>query len=126
VTDGGMHCFMAAAGMGSLLKRYFPMTLISSDLSNRTLYQDYHITGPLCTPGDLIGKAIRLPKAEIGDLIMIHKAGAYGPTASPIMFLSQGFPAEILAKNGRAHLIRLRYTEESFFSNQKIHVEDNA
>jgi diaminopimelate decarboxylase len=36
----------------------------------------------------------------------VLRSGAYGPTASPVLFLSHGYPAEVLVHNGHAHLVR--------------------
>ena len=49
-----------------------------------------------------------LPDLEPGDLIGVRQSGAYGPTASPGLFLSHGYPAEVLVHAGRAHLVRDR------------------
>jgi diaminopimelate decarboxylase len=78
----------------------------------------YNITGPLCTPNDLLGKRIVLSAPEIGDFILVHCAGAYGLTASPDLFLSHGYPAEVLMKNDTAYLIRQRFNEENLFATQ--------
>ena len=37
-----------------------------------------------------------LPDADIGDLVVVFQAGAYGLTASPTAFLSHPAPAEVL------------------------------
>ena len=47
------------------------------------------ITGCLCTPLDLLADEVVLPRAEVGDLVAIFCAGAYGLSASPQAFLSQ-------------------------------------
>src|SRR5919198_1060593 len=49
------------------------------------------VVGCLCTPLDLLADNVTLPRAEIGDLVVIFQAGAYGLTASPTAFL--GHPA---------------------------------
>ena len=54
------------------------------------------IVGKLCTPLDLLGDRVRLPHTEVGDLVAIFQAGAYGLTASPTAFLSHPKPAEVL------------------------------
>jgi diaminopimelate decarboxylase len=104
IVDGGMNCHMAAAGMNSPLKRNFPILLLKEGFCTH----EYQIAGPLCTPGDVLGQNVLLPEAKIGNLIGILKAGAYGPTASPTLFLSHGFPAEILIDQGIPYLIRKR------------------
>jgi diaminopimelate decarboxylase len=55
-----------------------------------------NVVGPLCTPLDLLGAKVDLPRAKIGDLIVVYQSGAYGPTASPINFLSHPAPVEVL------------------------------
>jgi len=39
---------------------------------------------------------VLLPRLDEGDLIAIHGCGAYGPTASPLYFISHPLPAEVL------------------------------
>ncbi len=124
ITDAGMNCFMAASAMGSFINRNFEISLLKANQNTVAQAEKYTITGPLCTPGDVMGRQVLLPKAEIGDWIMIHNAGAYGLTASPELFLSHGCPAEILYKNKKTHLIRSRFTEENIFKNQHAVQED--
>ncbi len=115
VTDGGTNCHMAAVGIGSFVKRNFPISLLSQvsqetrsseDHENYENHQTYNIAGPLCTPGDLIAKKVNLPEANVGDWVLVHHSGAYGPTASPVLFLSHGYPAEALIISEEAYLIR--------------------
>jgi diaminopimelate decarboxylase len=54
------------------------------------------VVGPLCTPLDLLADRVELPRAEVGDLIVVLQSGAYGLTASPLAFLSHPAPREIL------------------------------
>ncbi|MFI1018824.1 type III PLP-dependent enzyme [Streptomyces sp. NPDC020965] len=104
VTDGGTHHHMAAVGIGSFARRNFPMRLLNR--AGAAPGEDWNITGPLCTPNDTLAKKIKLPPLRQGDLIGVDRSGAYGPTASPVHFLSHGYPAEVLVLDGRAHLIR--------------------
>lgn len=106
VSDGGTNCHMAAVGVGSFVKRNFPIKNACD--WNGVAEKAYHVTGPLCTPNDVVGKAVKLAKVEPGDLVAVLVSGAYGPTASPVNFLSFGFPAEVLVLDGEAYLIRER------------------
>ncbi len=54
------------------------------------------MVGCLCTPLDLLGDKVILPRARSGDLIAVFQAGAYGLTASPTAFLGHPAPPEIL------------------------------
>ena len=53
-------------------------------------------SGCLCTPLDLLADDVRLPRADVGDLVVVFQAGAYGLTASPTAFLGHPEPVEVL------------------------------
>ena len=94
VTDGGLHHHLAASGnFGQALRRNYPIT-IGNRLGERT--ETVTVVGPLCTPLDVLAKDMDLPKAEIGDLLVVFQSGAYGYTASPLNFLSHPKPKEVL------------------------------
>jgi diaminopimelate decarboxylase len=116
VTDGGMNHHMAAVGIGSFVKRNFPISLLSRP--DAPPAGRYTITGPLCTPEDVLGRQVVLPEVRPGDLIGIQRAGAYGPTASPGLFLGHGYPAEVLVIDGQAHLVRRRDTVDDLLAKQ--------
>ena len=119
LTDGGMNCHLTAAGYGSLLKRNFPIKLLTYKKKS-TARHKYHITGPLCTPADIIGRDVELPEAKIGDYVAILASGAYGPTASPVLFLGHGHPAEVLSEDGQMRLVRERDSISDFLRKQKF------
>lgn len=120
ITDGGTNHHMAAVGVGSFVKRNFPMRLLNRTGTEETAA--WNVTGPLCTPNDTLGKAVRLP-ADLapGDLVGVERSGAYGPTASPVYFLSHGYPAEVLVHQGRARLVRSRDDAETLLGRQILH-----
>lgn len=95
VVDGGMHHQLAASGnLGQVIRRNYPIAV-----GNRLTEPDRTaatVVGCLCTPLDLLGDDVTLPNAEIGDLIVLFQAGAYGLTASPTAFLGHPAPAEVL------------------------------
>jgi diaminopimelate decarboxylase len=118
VADGGTHHHMAAVGIGSFVKRNFPirsLTAIDQPATAR-----YTVTGPLCTPNDVLGKQVQLPPVAVGDLLGVERSGAYGPTASPVQFLSHGYPAEVMVRDGVAHLVRRRDTAEDLLDRQLL------
>ena len=95
VTDGGLHHQLAASGnFGQLLRRNYPVAIASR--MGAEAEEEATITGCLCTPLDLLADEVLLPKAEVGDLVAIFCAGAYGLTASPTAFLSQPMAREML------------------------------
>ena len=95
VTDGGLHHQLAASGnFGQLLRRNYPVA-IASRLGGAP-DEEVTVTGCLCTPLDLLADEAMLPRAEVGDLVAIFCAGAYGLSASPQEFLSQPRAREML------------------------------
>lgn len=95
VTDGGLHHQLAASGnFGQLLRRNYPVAIASR--FGAAPEEEVTITGCLCTPLDLLADEAMLPRAEVGDLVAIFCAGAYGLSASPTAFLSQPMAREIL------------------------------
>jgi diaminopimelate decarboxylase len=95
VTDGGLHHMLAATGnFGQLLRRNYPVAIANS--FGGEAVEEVTITGCLCTPLDLLADEVTLPHADVGDLVAIFCAGAYGLTASPGDFLSQPDAREIL------------------------------
>ena len=115
IVDGGMHHHLAASGnLGQVIKRNFPVALLTKLDQNPTEVVD--VVGPLCTPLDMLARDIALPKAEVGELIGVFQSGAYARTASPLGFLSHPTPAEVLVENEHARLIRRRGTYEDLFS----------
>jgi diaminopimelate decarboxylase len=118
VADGGTNHHMAAVGIGSFVKRNFPVRHLSRP--GRPVGRRYSLTGPLCTPGDVVAKKVPLPDVRPGDLLGVDCSGAYGPTASPGLFLSHGFPAEVMVHRGEAHLVRERDTPEDLLDRQHL------
>jgi diaminopimelate decarboxylase len=96
VTDGGLHHQLAATGnFGTVVRRNYPVAL--ADRLTTPPEETVSVVGCLCTPLDRIADRIALPRAEVGDVIAVFLAGAYGLTASPTAFLSHPVPAQILA-----------------------------
>ena len=63
--------------------------------------QEFNVTGPLCTPTDLLGQKVKLPKStKEGDIIVIEKSGAYGLSYSPYGFLNHTLPTEVGYEEG--------------------------
>ena len=72
-------------------KDAFDFTIIDGNESN---LEKLSIVGNLCTATDIMAKDIMLPKAEIGDIVVVSKAGSYSYSLSPILFASQPLPLQ--------------------------------
>lgn len=95
IVDGGLHHQLAASGnFGTVVRRNYPVAIASrfddpaGDLAS--------IVGCLCTPLDRLADKAAFPHAEVGDLVAVFCAGAYGASASPAQFLGQGPAKEML------------------------------
>jgi diaminopimelate decarboxylase len=120
VTDGGTNHHMAAVGIGSAIRRNFPMRVLNR--IDEAATESWHVTGPLCTPNDVLGTDVALPAVRPGDLVGILRSGAYGPTASPVLFLSHGYPAEVLVHGGQSYLVSERDQPADLLRRQHLHV----
>jgi diaminopimelate decarboxylase len=95
VVDGGLHHQLAASGnFGQVIRRNYPMAI--GHRMEEEAYETVTVVGRLCTPLDVLGDRVMLPPADVGDLVVVFQAGAYGFTASPTAFLSHPEPAEVL------------------------------
>lgn len=96
VSNGGLHHHLAASGnFGQLIRKNFPVA-IGNRMGQGQACEPVNIVGPLCTPLDILADKMLLPKAEIGDYVVVFQSGAYGLTASPIHFLSHPVAREVL------------------------------
>ena len=95
VTDGGLQHQLAASGnFGQVIRRNFPVAIASRWNGDAT--EAATIVGCLCTPLDILGDDVMVPEADVGDIVAVFVAGAYGLSASPQAFLSQRAATEML------------------------------
>ncbi|CAH0217848.1 L-glutamyl-[BtrI acyl-carrier protein] decarboxylase [Massilia sp. Bi118] len=94
VTDGGLHHHLAASGnFGQVIRKNYPVAI--GNRMNESV-EPVSVVGPLCTPLDLLAERMELPRAEVGDLVVVFQSGAYGKSASPAAFLSHPDVVEVL------------------------------
>lgn len=95
VTDGGLHHQLAASGnFGTVIRRNYPVAIATRFDSAPEEVQS--VVGCLCTPLDRLSDGALMPRADVGDLVAIFCAGAYGASASPANFLGHGAALEML------------------------------
>ncbi len=95
ITDGGLHHQLAASGnFGTVVRRNYPLAIATRFGAEPV--EEANVVGCLCTPLDRLADQALLPAADVGDLVAVFCAGAYGASASPAMFLGQGPAREIL------------------------------
>jgi len=109
--DAGSDFAILDAGMTELLRpalygayhRIEPVAV--RDSAERT----YEIVGPVCESSDVIGRDRRLPELQVGDLVAIRDAGAYGAVMAS-NYNRRPLPCEVLVDDGSWRVIRRRQT----------------
>ena len=119
LVDGGTNHFRRPVAV----RQDHPVTLVlpaaAAADDRRGPPRTYAIGGPLCTSIDIIARAALLPPLREGDLLALHKAGAYGLTMSSLAFLSHAWPAEyLLETDGAVTLIREPLDPTALFAGQ--------
>src|SRR3569623_353114 len=95
ITDGGLHHQLAATGnFGTVVRRNYPLAI--ANRFDSAPEEEANVVGCLCTPLDRLADQALLPRAEIGDLVAVFCAGAYGASASPAAFLGHAPALELL------------------------------
>ena len=73
--------------------------------------RQYELVGPVCESSDVVGRDRTLPALQVGDLVAIRDAGAYG-SAMASNYNRRPLPVEVLVDEGRWRVIRRRQTIE--------------
>ncbi len=114
LVDAGFNELMRPAMYGA----FHAMTLIGAGGP----VQPTVVAGPLCESGDVFtqgagGEVLtrELPPAAVGDLLVIHDAGAYGASMSS-NYNSRPLAAEVLVDGEASRLIRRRQTVEELLA----------
>ncbi len=113
VLDGGVHHLLRPALVG----QPHPARLASRESGEES--QSVRLAGPLCTSLDSFGDH-DLPPLEVGDVIAIERAGAYGFTEAMPQFLSHAVPAEVMQLDGDVHVLRERRGAEKHMAGQHL------
>lgn len=118
LVDAGFNELMRPAMYGA----FHAMSLIGAGGAE----QPTVVAGPLCESGDVFtqgpgGEVLTqpLPPARVGDLLVIHDAGAYGASMSS-NYNSRPLAAEVLVDGDAARLIRRRQTVEELLALEAV------
>ncbi|MCR5359055.1 MAG: diaminopimelate decarboxylase [Thermoguttaceae bacterium] len=110
LVDAGFNNLVRPAMYGS----YHPISVVGA--AEDAPEADVIVGGPLCESGDIFTQKEggyvekrRLPRAEVGDLLVFGVAGAYGAAMGP-NYNSKPLAAEVLIEDGAPRLIRKRQT----------------
>lgn len=98
-----------------------------TDLLRPALYEAWHtidavaprpgatrlcdVVGPVCETTDTLGSSRQLPPVEVGDLLVVRDAGAYGSVMAS-NYNRRPIAPEVMVENGEWRVIRRRQTVE--------------
>jgi diaminopimelate decarboxylase len=130
--EGGNRFYLVDAGFNALARpvlygAYHPMAIAPArgDRTPRPL-ADVVVGGPLCESGDIftqseggVVRTERLPEASVGDYLVIGCVGAYGFVMAS-NYNAKPRPAEVLVRDGKAHLVRARETLDDLLRGETI------
>lgn len=112
IIDAGMNDLLRPALYGSYHK-------ISKVIRSRKDEKIYDVVGPICETGDVIAKNLPMNDVKLGDILVIHSAGAYGATMSSNYNTRPKIP-EILVSGNETFLIRKKETISQILENEVI------
>jgi diaminopimelate decarboxylase len=75
----------------------------------------YEIVGPVCESSDVVGRDRMLARLEVGDLVAIGDAGAYG-SAMASNYNRRPLPPEVLVDGGVWRIARRRQTVDDMLA----------
>jgi diaminopimelate decarboxylase len=108
---GGKLFVILDAGMTELIRPmlYGSFHRIEPVLASAAPATLVDVVGPLCETSDTLGKDRTLPRPEVGDLMAVFDAGAYGAVMAS-NYNRRLMPAEVLVQDGQPLLIKRRQT----------------
>ena len=113
ILDGGINHLVRTA----LVRQEQRLAVLAPDADTRDRVPTT-VAGPLCTGIDVFTLRAELPRPQVGDLIAVLDAGAYGFTESMPFFLSHPTAAEVAVRDGHACLIRPRISPSELLDRQ--------
>ena len=121
LVDAGFNTLARPVLYGS----YHPMSLApAGDAREET--EEVAVGGPLCESGDIFTQADggfvatrALPRAAVGDYVVIEIAGAYGFVMAS-NYNSKSLPAEVLVDGGQHRLVRARQTPDDLMRGETV------
>lgn len=123
--------YLVDAGFNNLARpilygAHHPISICSLANPDSNEFHDVIVGGPLCESGDIFTQeeggfvsSRSLPQANIGDLLILERAGAYGFVMSS-NYNSKPFAAEVVIRDQERYLARRRQSEEEILQGESI------
>jgi diaminopimelate decarboxylase len=102
ILDTGINHLGGMSGLGRIPRPFVALTPLADDAAGELETVD--VVGPLCSPLDSLGRNLKLPRLQPGDLVAVPNVGAYGLSASLTHFLSRP-PAKEITYRGH-HVVQ--------------------
>ncbi len=113
VVDAAMNDFIRP----TLYSSYHEILPVQNNLG--TSNKLYDIVGPICETGDYFAKNRKMNSVQVGSLIAIKSAGAYGSVLSS-NYNSRPQIAEIIVQNDKYEIIRERVEVKDMLTRERI------
>ncbi|MBN1588335.1 MAG: diaminopimelate decarboxylase [Pirellulales bacterium] len=129
--QGANLFYLVDAGFNNLPRpilygAYHPISIVPADGDTNRPETDVIVGGPLCESGDIFTQkdggfvaTRRLPRATVGELLVIECAGAYCSVMGS-NYNSRPMAPEVLIDEGQAKLIRRRQTFEELTAGESM------
>jgi len=131
--QGARKYLLVDAGFNTLARpvlygSYHPMSLCpaADGSAAEAATEEVAVGGPLCESGDIFTQtdggfvaSRMLPQAQVGDLLVIEIAGAYGFVMAS-NYNSKPLPAEVLVDMGGHRLVRARQSPEDLVRGETV------
>lgn len=123
VKDAGTKKYVGTdIGFNTLIRPAFYDSyhhVVLANKFNKACTAKYDVVGPICESGDYIAHDRILPDPQVGDILAVYNAGAYGFSMSSV-YNSRPRCCEVLVNNGKAELIREAETMEDIWRHQIV------
>jgi diaminopimelate decarboxylase len=113
IVDAGMNTFLRPALYEAKHQ------VVTANRASQPGTVQYNLGGPCCESGDIIAKAILLPKLAENELLTVLDVGAYGFTMAS-NYNGEPRPAVVLVSKGESQLIRRRENYEDLTRQEVI------
>lgn len=94
IVDAGINTLGGMAGLGRLM----PVGIKPDITEPPEGTPPVTLAGPLCTPGDVLARNVQLGWPAPGDVLTVPNVGAYGLTASLVLFLGRPAACEVVVR----------------------------
>ena len=115
---GGAKAAVLDAGVHLLPTAYYTALDIAPVEASPLSVEEITLFGPLCMQVDCLAVGVRLPPLRRGTPLVVRNCGAYADSQS--MQFIHARPAIVLARDGRAELLRAAETVADFIARDRL------